>query len=221
MSFLSRLFGQRAVAANRDAASVLDSGQSQFKNSQVRASKAPQATAHATRKELLRVVLRDTLKKHGIPPQWVTGVALAAMSRDREPGLYWRIVIRHWDARLPNCCVALQNALVSRVQMFDPMAEKWLHGIAWQFALEDEAACPALPHPGSWTAASRKEAAAAKAVVDAARAGDVIAGPMSIDLPPADVKADLERLMSALDAQYHAADHGDRPAYTATEPARL
>jgi hypothetical protein len=219
MKFLSQLFGKRG-APNKDAQSVLDSAQSQFPASRSNPSKAHASGASATRKEMLRVVMRDTLKRHGIPADWIAGETLAAMSRNREPGLYWRITVKHWDERLPPHLVALQNALVGRVQMFDPMAEQWLLGIMWQLAPADESLCPALPHPGSWTAAPR-EAAAALVAKPAAAEGDVIAGPVSIDPTPADVKADLERLMSALDAQYQAADHGDRPSYAATEPARL
>jgi hypothetical protein len=218
MKFLTRWFGKPATPA-REAMTVLDSSQSQFPASQSRPSK-PQApgTANATRKEMLRVVLRDTMKRHGIPAEWITGETLSAMSRTREPGLYWRLTMKHWDARLPNHFVALQNALVSRVQMFDPLAEKWLLGIMWQLAPADESACPALPHPGSWTAVPREAAPAALPETQAA--GDVIAGPVSIDPTPADVKADLARLMSALDAQFQAQGE-QRPAYAATEPARL
>ena len=225
MNIFSRLFGRRAAVVPKEAPSVLESGASQFSPSKVTASKLPQANEIATRKELLRVVLRDTLKRHGIPAAWITGETLAATSRNKAVGIHWRLSILHWDPRLPTHLVALQNSLISRVHMFDPMAEHWIQGITWHFALEDESQCPAMPHPGSWTAAPRIDAMPDEPAVPAVPAlpiadGDVIAGPVKIESPPADVKADLERLMSALDAQYEAG-HQQAREYAKTEPARL
>jgi hypothetical protein len=175
-------------------------------------------SSQGNRRELLRVVLRDTLRRNGIPTEWITAETITAMSRTREPGVLWRLTIKHWDERLPNHLVAIQNALITRLYAFDPMAQDWLTGIAWQFALADESVCPPMPHPGSWTAAPR----AAEAVPAAAQnSGDVIAGPVSIESPSGDVKADLERLMSVMDAQYHGSETAAGRGYAATEPAKL
>jgi hypothetical protein len=186
-----------------------------------------------TRRELLRVVLRDTLKRHGIPQEWITADMLTATSRTRESGIQWRLCIRHWDARLPALCVALQNALITRVQMFDPMAEQWLMGVTWQFSVADESACPELPAPSSWAMPAPVVPAAVPvaqaALVDLidGPSGDVIAGPAAlaaaaVDAAPSDVKADLEKLMAAFDAQYEAMDAAAKPGtYAQTQPAGL
>ncbi|MBC5768266.1 hypothetical protein [Ramlibacter albus] len=176
MNFLSQLFRKQGAVLEQEDASVLDSGNSQFAASQGHPSKPPRANPHATRKEMLRMVLRDVLKRHGIPAEWIVGEALAAMSRRGTPGLYWRLTIRHWDARLPNHCVALQDALLGEVQLFDPAAERWLLGLMWQFAPEDDTACPQLPAAGTW------------------------AGP-----PSEELNSDLMKLMSTLDADQRTA----------------
>jgi hypothetical protein len=173
MKFLSQLFRKQQAASLEFEASVLDSSQSQFSDSQGRPSKPPPVNTHATRKEMLRVVLRDVLRRHGIPAEWITGEALAAMSRRGTPGLYWRVTIRHWDPRLPNYCVALQQALLGDVQVFDPEAGRWLLGLMWQFALEDDSACPQMPPAETWG-----------------------------DSPSRDVDSDMMKLMSTLDADY-------------------
>lgn len=219
MKFLARLFGTGSPArapAGRPAA-----------NGQPASVQAAHSRMHQSqsesRREVLRVVLRDTLRRHGIPAEWITAEILAASSRNREPGLHLRLAIRHWDARLPPLCVALQNSMVSRLLGFDPVAAQWLHGISWQFELADESACPAMPHPGLWTAPARAEPPAfAGARAAAPATGSVIAGPVKIEQAPEDVKADLAQLMAALDAQYQADGHGDgQHGYAATEPARL
>jgi hypothetical protein len=175
-------------------------------------------SSHGNRRELLRVVLRDTMRRNGIPTEWITAETITAMSRNREPGVLWRLSVKHWDERLPGHLVAIQNALITRLHAFDPMAQEWLIGIAWQFSVPDESVCPPMPHPGSWTSAPR---AAEAAAAPAQSSGDVIAGPVSINAPTGDAKADLERLMSVMDAQYTGNEASAARGYAATEPAKL
>jgi len=108
---------------------------------------------------------------------------------------------------------------------FDPMTANWLSGISWQFSLEDESLCPALPHPGSWTADPQEkliQAAAAQAA--AGGAGDVIAGPVRIaDAAPAnkdDAKADLEQLFAIRDQDFQM-NSAKTSTWERTEPAGL
>jgi hypothetical protein len=111
----------------------------------------PLAQQNAGRRELLRLVLRDTLNRTGIPTSWVGADLLAATSRGREPGIHVRLLIKHWDPRLMLHGIAFENAFKKRVLTLDPLADRWLLGISWQFALPDESNCPTMPHPGVWT----------------------------------------------------------------------
>jgi hypothetical protein len=220
MGFFARLFGgSRASAGDSRLYSQLGTG----------GSKGPLASENATRRELLRVALSETLQRQGIPASWITAEMLTATSRDRESGIHWRLVVKHWEPQIMLHAVALQNRLIGRVQMFDPMAETWLMGISWQLALRDESACPALPHPGSWTAEVRPARAPAPSRTVTGGAGDVIAGPVHIDGESA-VTTDLERLKAIRDADVRAQEHaGDeetaheatRPMYMKTEPHKL
>ena len=205
VKFLKRLFGfDPAKAANSSRAHSLLSSTSS-------ASKASAVSPATTRRELLRLALRHTLNRHGIPISWVGAETLSARPSGREPGIHLRILIRHWEPRLLHHAVALQNSLIVRLLAFDPLASNWLMGISWQFDLPDESACPPMPHPGSWTAdlrAGPPDPAPAKA---AGGSGDVIAGPVRISPPAvpaatapepsADVKSDLERLFAVRDAE--------------------
>jgi hypothetical protein len=186
---------------------------------------------NSARREMLRVVLRDTMNRHGVPSTWVAAETLVATSRARgQSGIHWRLTIKHWDARLPAHCVAFQNNLIKRVMTFDPMAAEWLMGISWQFALEDESACPPMPHPGLWTAEAHAPRVAAPA---ATVAGGVIAGPVRIvdfggPVPTSQptAKEDLELLFAVRDADMkkHAESAGydaTQPMFARTEPAKL
>lgn len=178
------------------------------------------ASQNTTRRELLRVVLRDTLNRHGIPSAWIAAELLTTTSRSGERGLHWRLRIKHWDPRLPLHAVALQNALIKRVMTFDPVASTWLSGISWQYALDDESQCPALPNPTAWTMQQRPARAA-----PVADAGDVISGPVHIGMAAAageGAHADLDALLAARDADFrqHAASGVPR-TWASTEPAKL
>jgi hypothetical protein len=231
MSFIRQLLGM-APAKGPNSASKTHSQLSPGTSPPSRSS----ATEAGTRRELLRVVLRNTLNRHGIPTAWIGAEMLLATSRGREPGIHWRLVVKHWDPRLMTHAVALQNALIVRVLAFDPLAASWLMGISWQFSLADESVCPPMPHPGIWTSETRgKEPAESDQAELDGGSGDVIAGPVRIADPApqadpdADVKADLERLFAIRDeeiklhSQRQAAGPAEatQPMYLNTEPLPL
>ena len=233
MSFLRQIFGLKPPKAA--SSSSMSSQLSPATSSQSKSS----ASSVGNRRELLRLVLRNTLNRHGIPATWVGADVLTATSPGREPGVHLRLLIQHWDPRLLTYAVALQNSLIVRLLAFDPLASNWLMGITWQFALPDEAACPPMPHAGWWTAEAdpRARATAGVRAEVAGGSGDVIAGPVRIgpdraaatgSVPSADVKADLERLLAVRDAEHKlnsqrlagggAAAH---PVYLKTQPMDL
>jgi hypothetical protein len=226
MSFLKQIFGMSTRGPNSTSKtySMLSPATSPTSRST--------ASDSTTRRELLRVVLRNTLNRHGIPSTWIGAEMLLATSRNREPGIHWRLVIRHWDPRLLTHAVALQNALIVRVLAFDPLAAQWLMGISWQFSLPDESLCPPMPHPGTWTSEPRETEDAPRKEAEPSSYGDVIAGPVRIGTPaPApteddDVKADLERLFAVRDAELElnaqrTGSDATQPMYLRTEPQPL
>ncbi len=229
MSFLKQLFGVRTREANSTTSKT---------HSMLSPATSPSHSAASnstTRRELLRVVLRNTLNRHGIPTTWIGAEMLQATSRGREPGIHWRLIIRHWDPRLLMHAVALQNALIVRVLAFDPLAAQWLMGISWQFSLADESLCPPLPHPGTWTSEPHAvEDGKSAAPEPVGGLGDVITGPVRINdprptQPPSeddDVKADLERLLAVRDAELElnsrrTGSDPTQPMYLKTEPQPL
>jgi hypothetical protein len=226
MKLIRWLFGAKAAPASVPSGPV-----SQFHSHMP--SSSPQhmpVSQSATRRELLRVVLRETLQRHGIPAQWIGAECLTTTSRTGERGVHWRLLIKHWDPRILMHSVALQNALIKRVMTFDPVASAWLSGISWQFALADESECPPLPHPGSWT--SEPHEARKAAAVAALQQGDatVIEGPVHIasarqpapaPSEPDPARADLDKLLAIRDADFRQHADGDLPAWTRTEPAKL
>ena len=102
---------------------------------------------NATRRQLVQVLLRDVLRKSGIPPDWIECQMLLVASRTRGQGMYVRLVVRHWDERLMNYLVAFQQTLMNDIRRFEPNAEEWLHGISWQLDVGEQCPYPTLPCP--------------------------------------------------------------------------
>ena len=183
--------------------------QSQFPPSQ---GSTP-ATPHAARKDLLRLVLRDTLQRNGIPTAWIGAEVLRATSRNREAGVHVRFLIREWDTRLLEHGVAIEENFRKRLLAMDPESTQWLMGISWQFAMEDRSKCPTLPHPGWWTAEPHEAVREAEAKD---RGADVIEGPVRIG----GTKADLDQLLAENDAEAEKGRATQR-SFAATQPLKL
>ncbi len=210
MGFMDRLLGRPAKpASSRPGPATAQAG-----GPSTRGPSSPQAI----RKELVRVSVRDTLLHNGIPAAWVRADPLTTSAPGRETGVHVRLVVQHWDARLMQCTVALQEHVEKRILALDPAAENWLMGLSWQFDLEDVSHCPPLPHPGSWTLpADAPRAVFAPQPEPAAASADVISGPTRIQSAPAgeDRRKVLERMMSERDADFGRDEAGD---FSKTQP---
>jgi hypothetical protein len=183
MAFLKRLFANpaRQVGTHSQPASQMSlPGSSQH-------SVSPMARESASRRELLRLVLRDTLNHAGIPTSWIGADLLSATSRGREPGIHVRLLMKHWDPRLMPHGVAFEQAFMKGVLTIDPQADQWLLGISWQFSLADERGCPPLPHPGVWTSSTPNAITHDPAEMDATASdpADLLGGSILISGPAA------------------------------------
>ena len=120
---------------------------------------------NATRRQLVQVLLRDALRKYGIPPRWIDCQMLLVDSRSKGPGMYVRLVVRQWDDRMMNYAFAFQNALMVEITRFEPQATQWLHGISWQLDVAETCPHRDMPDKSYWS-----EPAAPAARVAPARA---------------------------------------------------
>ena len=105
---------------------------------------------NAMRRQLVQVLMRDVLRRHGMPSQWIECRMLVVSSRSRGAGLYARLVIKHWDERLMTYAFAFQNALLADIERFEPKAAHWLHGISWQLEVNNTCPHTTLPDKAFW-----------------------------------------------------------------------
>ena len=214
MGLLDRMFGKKPVAAKAVAKRP---SRPQFASSH--STVGPGGSPHSVRKDLLRLVLRETLQRNGIPAAWLSADLLRTTTARREEGIHVRFLVREWEPKLMLHGVAFEKECLHRLLLLDPLAVNWLMGFSWQFVLRDASACPAMPHAGSWTAAPAS-APKQRPVPAPQQSGDVIEGPVFIPQAQDDVRGDLERLLALRDEDLKRHD-GRRDMYAPTRPATL
>jgi hypothetical protein len=175
-------------------------------------------SAASVRKDLLRVVMRETLFRNGIPAHWLAAEILRSLNSKREPGFHLRILVRHWDPRLMLYAVALQRNLQQRLLLLDPNCGEWLVGFSWQFVLPESARCLPLPHPSTWT--TPPPPADTEPGAPITRGADLIQGPVQIGgAGPGSPRAQLERLLAARDQDLGRS--GSHQGFDPTRPDQL
>jgi hypothetical protein len=214
MGMLDMLLRKKTGSAARPRNSSAAQHSVQFEASQM----SPQSM-NSTRKDVLRLVLREMLTRNGIPQTWIAADMLRTTSSKRLEGLHVRFLVRHWQPRLLDHGPAFEQEFTQRLLSLDPQARDWLTGFSWQFALEELGECPPLPHPASWTApASAPQASERGAPLT--KPADIIEGPVVIPRSTDEVRADLEQLLALRDAdQKRHRPGGDH--FAATRPANL
>lgn len=210
-NLMQKLFGARAPAtppktapgANHDFPSTIQEG-----------------SENAIRRQLVQVLLRDVLRRHGIPPHWIELQMLVVSSESRGTGLYVRLLIKQWDARLMTYAYALQNALLVEIARFEPRASDWLHGISWQFEMGDTCPYPNLPDKSFWLEPTEP---ASPVVAPAPVAPVTRAATSTLPTAEDDARQDLERLFQIRDQEIgKQADGGHAPAgYEKTQTSPL
>ena len=123
---------------------------------------------NALRRQLVHVLLRDVLRRHGIPASLVECQMLVVSSRSRGPGMYVRLVLKQWDERLVRYAFAFQKALKADILRFEPQANEWLHGVSWQFEFGESCPFAELPDKTFWQTPAPQAASSGAATAAAA-----------------------------------------------------
>lgn len=102
-------------------------------------------------RELVRVVLRETLRQHGIPGNWLTCEVTALTGQARGDDILVRLVVLKWHEPLLKFLPALQKQLIVGLDRFEPSVDHAKYVVSWQFA--PDCGCPhaQLPDAKTWT----------------------------------------------------------------------
>ncbi len=142
-TWMQRLFGGTPAKAKARTRAEIDNPATMEDNSE-----------SGMRRQLVHVLLRDSLRRHGINTNWIDCQILVVSSRSRGAGMYVRLVVRHWDERLMRYLLAFQKGMQADLLRFEPKAAEWLHGISWQLEPENECPYQTMPDKSFWQSAS-------------------------------------------------------------------
>jgi hypothetical protein len=122
---------------------------------QERNTGAPGLTVQHTdiQRELVRVVLKDVMRLHGIPSAWI-GCEVTVMSRQSQnQDLLVHLVIMRWSEGLLRYAAVLQQQLLEGLDRFEPTVDHSKYIVSWRFS--PVCGCPhvRMPNPQFWLAA--------------------------------------------------------------------
>ena len=163
---------------------------------------------HAPRREVVQVVLRDTMRRHGIPSDWVEARILSVMSTSRGSGMHVLLVVRHGDERLAPYVHAFQDSFMQELVRLEPKATDWIFSVSWQFEGKGpHGRHPAMPDPATWVPGQA-------GAVPGAQASAATAGEQEDD----ELEEDLKALFAIRDAALRPPGDRDHPDFEPTRP---
>lgn len=145
MGWLHKLFGE---GKDGETGSRGSPATSQFHESETTAHEDA-ASRNAPRRELVQVILRDTMRKHGIPSDWIECRILSTVSRSGRPGMHVTFVVRQAHDRLLGYVFAFQDSFQGELARFEPRSKDWMLSLSWEFQGQNLGA-GVSPPPRSW-----------------------------------------------------------------------
>jgi hypothetical protein len=176
---------------------------------------------NAMRRQLVQVLLRDILRKHGIAPHWIELQMLVISRSRRGAGLYVRLIVRHWDERLMNHLSALQNTLLIDIARFEPNASDWLHGISWQFEITDSCPYTTLPDKTFWAEIAASPTPVMPQIAASSQSTLTPAAPAKQPSKESEALEDLQSLFRVRDQDISRHSGGMAIGYEKTQPLPL
>jgi hypothetical protein len=178
------------------------------------------AQRQATRRELVQLCVRETMRHHGVPSDWVSCRILPVLSRKRKSGMHVQLVVRSGQGSLLRYIPSFQSSLMAEIERFEPRAWDWLLSISWQFEGISSTSGADLPGDRNWSMAGAGSGSGltAPGALPAGSAAGAAAAPSSAIPEGADddVAEDLQALFAIRDA---ALQDGRPQAPAAGKPA--
>ena len=115
---ISRLFGGKRAASKKTPQAAIAPSRAERAENRYNPHTIEDNSDNAVRRQLVQMMLRDGLRKHGIPAGWIECRILVVQSRSRGPGLHVKLVMRHWDMLLLTYARAFEQQLIAAIQEF-------------------------------------------------------------------------------------------------------
>lgn len=139
MGLMKKFFGGAAREAGESA---------QFQES--RDALQQTRSRNGPRRDLVRLTLRETLRKHGIPVEWIDCRMLSVLTQQHKSGMHVQFLVRQADQQMMPYVHAFQESFWARLLGMDPHARQWLFSVGWEFHGEPVQGFSSLPDADSW-----------------------------------------------------------------------
>ncbi|TFZ00276.1 hypothetical protein [Ramlibacter humi] len=108
-----------------------------------------------TRGQLVRMAHRDTIRRHGIPEQWLGIEALSSKDARGSLGVHARLVVRNAEARLMPHLPHLLDLIRLTLARLDHSSPQWLLATSVRFDLPAGHRHQPMPPVSSWGAVQK------------------------------------------------------------------
>ena len=171
------------------------------------------------RRELVQVVLRDTMRKHGGPSDWIECRMLSTVNKAGRPGLHVNFVVKQAHDRLLAYVFSFQDSFERELARYEPRARDWLLSLGWEFQGFNVAE---MPDPRDWAQSGPAPLTAMPGLQPKpTEAPKVVARAPEPEAPRGDddVQRDLRALFAIRDAAL--ADTTGRPPPPLADPDKI
>ena len=202
MGLLNKIFRSESRTGDTDSAPL---SATRF---QVTEDEDEQAEARqAVRRELVQVTLRETMRRHAVPSDWMEVRMLPVVTSKGRNGMHVQLVVRQGQGSLLAYVPSFQSSFMAEIEKFEPRAWDWLFSISWQFAGITSTSSGDEPAPGAWQVATAPSPPSAEEVPG-----------VKLDPEDDDVAQDLKALFAIRDAALRPGPH-DGPDFENTRPS--
>jgi hypothetical protein len=178
MSLIGKIFGGDSKPSS-GASSRFAEGHSQTVGAHTK-------SRSGARRDLVKLALRDTMRRFGVPSDWIDCRALSALTRDQQSGMHVHFLVRKADRQVLNYVHAFQETFWQEIESIDPQARQWLFSVGWEFygRSDQQASAPAQQPVGR---------------------------DQRVQAPEDDVASDLEALQALMSAPAELRESAERP----------
>ena len=101
-------------------------------------------------RELVRVVLKDTLRKNGIPAGWIGCEVTGISHRNMDDELFVHLILMNSSEALLQHLPAFQQDLMQGLDRFEPNVDHSNYVVSWLFSPDCGFKRVGMPAPGFW-----------------------------------------------------------------------
>ncbi len=116
-------------------------------------------SSNDVRVELVRAVLKDTARSHGLPSDWLRADVHSLPGAKANGSLHIRITMTKWNGTLLKYTMAMERLILTGLDRYDPAVDHSGYTVSWQFAKDCACPFPTMPAPETW---NKKKPAAPK-----------------------------------------------------------